>query len=395
MNELFGYSRKELLEKKAMITAEEINQQPDIWLETIKIIKNKKDKINEFVSSFFSGKEEKRIILTGAGSSAFVGEIAQAYISTFVDVNVSVEAIATTDIVSYPNKYLKKDVKTVLVSCARSGNSPESLAAVKLSEQIVEGLYKINLTCNPEGELAKNANNSKTLTLMMPEKSNDKGFAMTGSFSSMLLSMITVFQLENIDKVENIVNTISNSSMNIVNEKYNIIKEIAKEDFSRIVYLGSANFEGLARESSLKILELTAGKVTTLYDTPLGFRHGPKSYVNEDTVIVLFLSNNEYTRQYDFDLLKEVKTNNIAKKIVAISSYKDEAVEEYADIVLFNHDSNIDYLDDTFLSFEYLLYAQLISLFKSLQLGITPDNPSPTGVVNRVVKGVNIYPLNK
>src|SRR5690606_18712074 len=86
----------------------------------------------------------------------------------------------------------------------------------------------------------------------------------------------------------------------------NSIEKLMKNDFSRLVYLGSGVFEGLSRESALKLLELSAGKVATLYDTTLGFRHGPKSYINKDTNIIVYLSNNPYTRKYDVDMLKEL-----------------------------------------------------------------------------------------
>ena len=51
--------------------------------------------------------------------------------------------------------------------------------------------------------------------------------------------------------------------------------------------------------------------------------------------------------------------------------------------------------DNMFLGFDYIVVAQLIALFKSLSYGITPDNPCPTGEVNRVVKGVILHPYTK
>ncbi|MGZ7215568.1 SIS domain-containing protein, partial [Streptococcus pyogenes] len=83
-------------------------------------------------------------------------------------------------------------------------------------------------------------------------------------------------------------------------------------DFDRVIYLGAGGFYGLSHESQLKILELTAGKIATMYETPLGFRHGPKSLINENTIVIEYISNDAYTKRYDVDLLNEVQTDGIA-----------------------------------------------------------------------------------
>ncbi|MDK6646268.1 SIS domain-containing protein, partial [Actinotignum timonense] len=83
-------------------------------------------------------------------------------------------AIATTDIVANPLAYLHKEVTTILVSFARSGNSPESVAAVDLAKDIVEELYQITITCAEEGKLAQQAHgDERNLLLLQPAPSND------------------------------------------------------------------------------------------------------------------------------------------------------------------------------------------------------------------------------
>ena len=71
--------------------------------------------------------------------------------------------------------------------------------------------------------------------------------------------------------------------------------------------LGSGPFVGLAHEAQLKILELAAGINATSWDSSMGYRHGPKSFVDEHTLVFDFVSNNPYTRQYDLDILDEIK----------------------------------------------------------------------------------------
>ena len=164
-------------------------------------------------------------------------------------------------------------------------------------------------------------------------------------------------------------------------------------DFKRIVYLGSNTLKGTSQESALKMLELTAGRVVTMYDTPMGFRHGPKSIVDDTTLTVVYLSDDAYTRQYEIDLLKEMSGQRKGNKIVAVMSKEDEAVKALVDhTVVFGLKE--DY-ENILLGLDYIMFAQTLAVLKSLSLQITPDNPCPTGEVNRVVKGVTLYPYTR
>lgn len=389
MSNLLGYNEEYLKERKGYITAKEICNQPKLWRETYEIILNKREELKAFLDNF-AKKPNARVIITGAGSSAFVGDSVVAYLNA--KENIKIEAIATTDIVSHPSYYLKKDEPTLLISCARSGNSPESTAAVALAEKIVDDINHLVLTCNPEGELALHAKkNDSNFLLLMPEESNDKGFAMTGSFSTMLLSCLLIFNLDKLEKIGKQIETISAQGEKVLTNNVELMQKIVAEKFKRTVYLGTANAFGLARESALKVLELTAGKISTLYDTPVGFRHGPKSIIDDETLIVIFFSNDTYTRKYEYDLLKEVYSQNGNHKVLAISDYEDKIIEDNSDYFIAINKEEQEYEDDSFLVFDYLLNAQMYAFINSMELGIGPDNPCPTGEVNRVVKGVIIH----
>lgn len=390
MKPIFGFDQEHLKEINGYITAKEIRQQPRLWKETFNIIKNKKDEIKRFIDEI-DDEKNLRIIFTGAGTSAFVGKCIAPYLDKKLDHRV--EVVATTDIVSNPENYLHPDIPTLLISCARSGNSPESVATVELAEGLINNLYQIFITCNPDGNLAKRASeNDKNLLILMPADSNDQGFAMTGSFTTMILSSLLIFDLYRLDEVEEEINLITNLGEELLENKIEDIKDIEGIDFDRIIYLGSSSLKGLAREAALKILELTRGKIISSYNSSLGFRHGPKSIINDKTLVISYLSDDEYTRQYEVDLLKEMKLEGGDKKVVAISSYKDEEIENLVDYFIWMHEDKKDYKDDVFLVLNYILIGQIFALLKSINLGISPDNPSPDGIVNRVVKGVTIHP---
>lgn len=366
---------------KDFYTLKEIEQQKRLWLETINLVKEKKEEIKSFLDK--NDFKNRKIIFTGAGTSEFVGN------SITPALGGNVLSIATTDIVSNPENYLKKDEKVILISCARSGNSPESVATVKLADEIIDDVCHILITCNKDGKLAINKkNDKKALVLLMPEESNDKGFAMTSSFTCMSLTGLLIFNLESLEKIEDIM---KNQIEKIKDEDMkSLIDSLITLDISRIVYLGSSCLKGVAEEAALKCLELTAGHMSLHYNSPLGFRHGPKSIINDTTMIITLLSNNDYTRKYELDLLKEMCNENKKKVLVTLDmKNSDEARKNSHYYYTFNNDDNN--AEDVFNMFSYIYFAQLFAFYKSKSFGINPDNPCPTGEVNRVVQGVIIY----
>lgn len=391
ISKLLGVEISKLEDCSGLNTAKEIIQQPDTWRESVKNLIKNKIEIKSFIGSFLS-KKEFRIILTGAGTSAFAGEVCEPYLTSLL--NKRVEAIATTDLVASPKSYFIKDIPTLLVSFARSGNSPESVHAVNLATQLVDDLYQVVITCNENGKLAKNTvNDEKSLLLLMPPQTNDLGFAMTSSFTTMVLNAMAVFNINNIENFSSDVDKLSNSVNDFIENNIEKVTSLANEDFERIVYLGSSTSKGIARESALKVLELTAGKVNASYDTPLGFRHGPKSVVDDETVSVIYISNDEYTRQYDLDLAKEMLAHKKNDKVVIVGDNIEEDILNKADYVFNVENINYTVENEVLLPLQQIIFGQMLSFLKSVNLGITPDNPCPTGEVNRVVQGVILHEL--
>ncbi|MCU7715885.1 SIS domain-containing protein, partial [Escherichia coli] len=269
-----------------------------------------------------------------------------------------------------------------------SGNSPESVAAVELANQFVPECYHLPITCNEAGALYQNAINSdNAFALLMPAETHDRGFAMTSSITTMMASCLAVFAPETInsqtfrdvaDRCQAILTSLGDFSEGV----------FGYAPWKRIVYLGSGGLQGAARESALKVLELTAGKLAAFYDSPTGFRHGPKSLVDNETLVVVFVSSHPYTRQYDLDLLAELRRDNQAMRVIAIAAESTDIVAAGPHIILPPSRHFIDVEQ----AFCFLMYAQTFALMQSLHMGNTPDTPSASGTVNRVVQGVIIHP---
>ncbi|MGO4937937.1 SIS domain-containing protein [Fundicoccus sp. Sow4_H7] len=383
---MFEMDTAQLTELGAEITTREIKQQPELWQEVLDNYQAKAEEITTYLEKIQAKHEFVQVIFSGAGTSAFVGETISPYLNKIHDQKkIRFQAVATTDIVAAPDYIFQEDIPTILVSFARSGNSPESVATVNLAKQLVKDFYQITITCAAEGKLAKAAEgDAENLLLLQPSRSNDAGFAMTGSFTCMLLTALLVFDA-NTDKEKVVSDLIEMGQQMLADASF--VQEIIDLDFNRVIYLGSAGFFGLAREAQLKILELTAGKIATMYETPLGFRHGPKSLIDENTLVINFVSSNPYSRQYDADLINEVYHDQIARQVVAISVDSIEGIDNKQ----YNFDAKYSHIEDVYLSLPFVIFAQTLSLLAAIKVGNNPDKPSPTGTVNRVVQGVILH----
>lgn len=389
---MFEKTDEELKALGADITTREISQQPDLWRQTWDIYQNKKAEIENFLANIHEKFGKVKVIFTGAGTSAYVGNTVMPYLRKHGDRSkYDFEAIDTTKIVSTPEDYLEEETPTILVSFARSGNSPESVATVEIAKQIVKNLYQIAITCAPEGFLAKDLQDDPNgLVLLMPEKSLDLGFAMTGSFSCMSLATLLVFDTTSEELKHEYVEKIAKMGEEVVAREADV-QALVDTDFNRITYIGSGALGGLAEEARLKILELTAGKVAALFDTSMGLRHGPKSFLDDKTIVFDFVSNNTYTRQYDLDILDEIKGDEIVPLVMGVGQKK---TDQDFDGKFFAF-SESELLPDAYVAFPDIMFAQTIALLTSIKVGNTPDTPSPTGTVNRVVKGVTIHEYKK
>ena len=384
---------KDLESLKAMgadITTVEIKQQPELWEDAFQIYRDNKEAIEAFLARAREMADGQRVsvVMTGAGTSDYVGDTVGPYLRHAGDTSLyDFKPIASTDIVAAPYDYLRAEDPTILVSYARSGNSPESLAAVDVARKVVDNVMFLNITCAPEGQLAVGCEGREdSLNILIP-RALDDGFAMTGSFSCMSLMTMLIFDTASDEQKKAWVDEIAAMGREVVSREEEIAAYLAG-DFNRVTYLGSGSFTGLSQESQLKILELAHGLVATSWDSCMGYRHGPKSFVDDKTLVFVFVNNDAYTRQYDIDILDEIAGDKIAERVVAVQQSADANFE--GDSFCFE---GFEALPEAYLALPFVMFAQAISLLNSVRVGNTPDTPSPTGTVNRVVKGVTIHPF--
>ncbi len=365
-------------------TVAEIAQQPGVWREVGTIVADGRDSLDAFLGPLLA-ERDLRIVLTGAGTSAFAGEVVRAAIARATGRRV--DAVSTTDIVADPYASFPDDVPTLLVSFARSGDSPESVAATRLAEQVLTRVHHLVITCNSAGRLARtHGADAASHVLLMPAAANDQGFAMTSSFTSMLLASLLSFGALTTAGIEAPAAAAEHITTGGLDRGIDAL--LAREP-ERLVYLGSSSaLKGLAHESALKLLELTGGTVVAASESSLGFRHGPKSVLNDRTAVVVYVSNDAYTRRYDLDVLAELRAGLPSGSVVAVTASPDGVPGDDTWLL-----PGLSDADDSTLALTAVLCAQLIALRSSLGRGIRPDNPFPSGEVNRVVRGVTVHPL--
>ena len=338
-------------------TYREIMQQPEVWLKEYDSIVSHRKEISDFIGRY-AGKGYE-VVFTGAGTSAYIGDM---LVYLFSDLRFSAyRAVPTTDIVTHGRSLFIPGRKILLVSFARSGNSPESIAGD-----------------NPHN----------TLLLLLPPETNDLSLAMTSSFSTMAMAAIMAFHADNIEAEKEAVENVSSNLRKALEKYVPALEAVAQKEFHRAVFLGSAALKGIAEESHLKLQELTDGAVMCTFDSFLGFRHGPKAVVKEDALLVYLLSDDPHVRKYETDLIRQVNSvNKVAAQVLVSSEPVDvEGVDFDVHVVL-----NPDGLEtDGYGYVPYVFVAQMLGFFKSIFYGLSPDAPSKSGNIHRVVEGVTI-----
>ncbi|MCS7480497.1 SIS domain-containing protein [Umezawaea endophytica] len=360
-------------------TAREIRQQPATWPLVADAVARARTDVEALLRDALA-EPRTRIVLTGAGTSAFVGELVSRDLAHHL--GRPVEAIPTTEIVADPRGSVVDDRPVLLVSFARSGNSPESVAAADLLRRLTPRLRHLVITCDPAGALARRwSGDEDAVVVALPDEVNDRGFAMTSSFTGMALAALLAFGID-VD-----VRELARAGSSVLDDVERRAFGIADAAPARLVFLGSGPLLGLAREAALKCLELTGGEVVGVAESSLAFRHGPKSVVRDGTVVVVFLSPDAHTRRYDEDIVRELVADLGPDRVVVVGpadggarSWPVPCAPGWSPAVW---------------SLVAVITAQATALACSLALGLEPDDPFPGGEVNRVVRGVVVHEFDE
>jgi D-galactosamine 6-phosphate deaminase/isomerase len=375
--ELLSRSTEEQRRLGYFHTLREICQQPATWLRTSALMQANVARVRPVLKGIAS------LSLTGSGSSEYAGDCVRLPLQN--ELGVLAQAIGGGALLAHGSKALPPRRPGLMVSIARSGDSPESAGALALMLKTEPEIRHLVLTCNEAGSLARTyRNDPRVVVITLPEETNDQGLVMTSSFTNLVLAARLLGLSTKLDLYGYACELLSRIAARLLEEHLGTVARIGKEPFNRALFLGSGARFGAARESSLKMLEMTAGRVTTISETYLGVRHGPMSYVHEDTLVVCFLSSDPTCRLYESDLLREFDQKELGLlKLIVGEDVPADLVRE-GDVVLECKglvnvgDENAPVID--------VIVGQLLAFFRCLEEGLRPDSPSEDGVISRVVQ---------
>jgi tagatose-6-phosphate ketose/aldose isomerase len=340
------------------ITLSEIRQQPELWPDTVR--RAREARLGTLESA----------VVTGAGTSAYAAMAVEAAWP-------GSRAVASTELLLDFEEPLAQ--RRVVVSLARSGNSPESTAVVEKIQREMPAVRHIAVTCNGEGKLAGWPG---VEALILSPKANDRGLAMTSSFTNLVLGGCCLARPEEAGEA---IARLCEGGDTILRQHEGLAQELAASRPARLVALASSPLFGAAREACLKTLELTAGRIVVLAETYLGLRHGPMSFLERDTVVLCLVSSDARRRRYEMDLVAELRAKKLGRLIALAPAGVDSSSFEH--VITTSASSLPDYLRTP----ADIVFCQLVAFYLSIQCGLDPDSPSPGGVINRVVQGVRIY----
>ena len=358
-------------------TLREICQQPLTWIRTCELMRARSAGLRSSLDGVAT------LILTGSGSSEYAGDCVRLPLQN--ELGILAQAIGGGALLTYGSKALPPGRPGLMVSIARSGDSPESAGTLALLLKTQPEIRHLVITCNEAGTLARSyQNDARVLVITLDEETNDQGLVMTSSFTNLVLAARFLGLLAQPERYHAICEQLSRIASTLIHQDLGVLAAISKVPFKRALFLGNGSRFGAARESALKMLEMTAGRVPTMCETYLGLRHGPMSYVHEDTLVVCFLSSNSTLRAYEADLLRELdqKELGLLKLIVGENVPSDLVRED--DVVL--ECKGLEQVGDENFPVIDVLVGQLLAFFRCMEEGLRPDSPSADGIISRVVQ---------
>ena len=381
LSRLLTLSQFEKQERGLIYTPREIAQQPATWQVTHRLFEEFRQELQAFLRQAHT--EHWTIYLVGAGTSDYIGHAVANLIRRLWGCEVS--AIPSTDLLTNRDDLVVPGRNYLWISFSRSGDSPEGVAVLEQALASSAQVRHLVVSCNKDGRMMKLAQESQNcFAVVLDDAVNDGSLAMTSSFTNMVVFALELAHLWDNTRFEETLDCMTLAAEFVLEDGASLAHSLAQQGYRRACFVGAGSLAAAARESALKLLELTSGSIQTMYETTLGLRHGPMSSLNTDTLFTSFTSKDARRRRYDSDLLKEVRDKQVVHSIVSVGS-----ADPSSDYNL--NCAALDDLADDYRTPVVIIFSQMLGLFSSIEFGLKPDSPSPNGVINRVVETFTIY----
>jgi tagatose-6-phosphate ketose/aldose isomerase len=362
-------------------TLREIGQQPQTWLDTAVRASAMADELAELT-------EGVQLVLTGSGSSQFAGNCLAPALQR--SLGATVRVIPSGQLIVDRQGVVPVSQRCLVVSLARSGDSPESCAAVDALLAGEPACRHLVITCNEQGRLARSYRHlDKVRCLLLDPRTCDQSLVMTSSFTNMVIAGLFLGRTGDAAGYRQTVSSLSELAQAQLLQYTQALAEVATRPFRSVFFLGDGCRYGAAMESALKMLEITNGRIDTRAETFLGLRHGPMCGIHPDTLVVAFLSSDRVARAYQLDLLAELRDKGLGLCRVVTGEMVPPGLPGSGDLIVSR--PSMPGVDDSSAAVLDAIVGQLLAFFRALHEGFRPDSPSVNGVINRVVGGFRIH----
>jgi tagatose-6-phosphate ketose/aldose isomerase len=380
-------------EKQALglvFTPAEIAQQPTTWKTTLSIFEEHQTRITAFLDSAgvrAAIEDRPSVLLIGAGTSDYVAQALEFLLRQQWGCEVS--AVASTDLLPNLDDYIVPGRRSLWISFSRSGDSPEGVAVLEQALQRYPVISHIVVTCHAEARMAALCEGvDRAYVIVLDDAVNDRSLAMTSSFTNMIIMGQCLAHAWSIASYKPHFEQLISGGEQLLSSAERQAQELAKRNFARICFVGGGPLASVAKESALKVLEMTAGRIKTMSETVLGLRHGPMAALDKETLFVCFVSGDKRRAQYARDLLREIGEKNVVAERLAVGPKSVESdlapdCDRYLRI-------QVD-VDDVYRPVLDVIFGQMLGLYCSVAHHLRPDSPSAEGVINRVVQKFRIY----
>ena len=391
LTELLRLPENDKVSRGLVHTPAEIAQQPDSWLTTFRVVRSKQAEIAEFLSQAgLRGdfKTRPTVFLIGAGTSDYIGQSLAPLLRRCWACDVI--AVPSTDLLTHMDSLVVADKPYLWISFSRSGESPEGVAVLEQARKLRPDIQHLIVSCNVDGRMIReNRNDPKVLGICLDDAVNDRGLAMTSSFSNMLIAGQCLAHENGLSAYHNVLLHMVQAARDFLPRAADCAAALSEHGYTKAFFVGSGALRAVAKECALKLLELTAGKVLTMSESVLGLRHGPMAALDQDSLFVCFQSGDRRVRKYECDLLDEITRKQLVKSSVTVGTSERSNAESQAEHYL-RLTSPIEITEDYRPPID-VIFGQLLGLFFSLKWGLRPDCPSPNGAISRVVHDFKIH----
>jgi len=373
-------------------TPREICQQPATWRGTYERCGAQSAGLSQVLHQAGIGRgptASPTVYLVGAGTSDYIGRALAPLLRQRWACDVW--AVPSTTLLTDFEDFHLAGREYLWISFSRSGDSPEGVALLQRALDLRRDIRHVVITCNRQGRMAQICSRyeGQALAVVLDEAVNDRGLAMTSSFTNMILAGQCVAYLSEYEEFGRTVARIAEAGNHFLSAAAEVAAAIATLGCTRACFVGSGALRAVADESALKVVELSAGSVTSISESPLGLRHGPMSSVDGQALFVAFLSSEARRRGYELDLLREIDRKRLGRVRAVVTTQGADDVSSLADYCL-SLDCPADFPDANRPVLD-VLFGQLIGLFACMHSGLKPDQPSPNGAIARVVSPITLY----